>query len=211
MRVRQRVKICGITNREDAEAAIELGADALGFNTWTGSKRYVDLQKEAVWIRRLPPFVTKVAVLVNPTIAEAEAVFGLPFIDVVQFHGSENEGFCGHFAKAGLPFIKAIPLKDVSSLENMGRFGTPDILIDAYSAGAFGGTGRLIDLELAAKFVEAHKQFRVILSGGLNPENVKEAILSVSPYAVDVASGVEREPGKKERSLVAAFIREANA
>ena len=206
MKTRYRVKICGITNREDAWAAIESGADALGFNAWTGSKRFIDLRKEAEWIRQLPPFVTKVAVMVNPTVADAEAVAGMPFIDMIQFHGSEDEAVCVHFSKTGIPFIKAVAIKDAASIENMTRFGTRDLLIDAYSAGAFGGTGRLIDLDLAAEFVARYPQYRVILSGGLNPDNVAEALRKVRPYAVDVASGVEREPGKKDHSLLAAFI-----
>lgn len=203
---RTRVKICGITNREDAEMAVELGADALGFNAWPGSKRFIDLKKEASWIRELPPFVTKVAVMVNPTPKEAEEVFMLPFIDMVQFHGSEDESFCSHFAKTGLPFIKAITLRDDSSLENTGRFCTRNILLDAFVPGAFGGTGRLIDLKLAGEFVEKHPDYCVMLSGGLNPGNVKRAVHAVHPYAVDVASGVEREPRRKERTLVASFI-----
>lgn len=204
---RTRVKICGITNREDAEAAIELGTDALGFNLYPGSKRFIDLHVEADWIRALPPFVTKVAVMVNPSIAEAEAVFHQAHIDVVQFHGTEDEKFCAHFAKRGLPFIKAIALKDSASLELVAQFCTPNILVDAYSPHSFGGTGTLIDLDLAERFAAAQGSLRVILSGGLTPENVGEAIRRVRPYAVDVASGVESAPRKKDRTRIAEFIR----
>jgi len=189
--------------------AIELGADALGFNVWPGSKRFIDLKKESAWIRDLPPFVTKVAVMVNLPVTEAEGVFALPFIDMVQFHGNEDEAFCAHFAKTGLPFIKAIPLRDASSLENISRFCTRNILLDAYVAGAFGGTGRLIDLELARDFVAKHPNFYVTLSGGLNANNVKEAIRRVRPHAVDVASGVEQVPGRKGRALLTAFVQAA--
>ena len=211
MKTRTRVKICGITNREDANMAVELGADALGFNAWSGSKRFIDLEKEAAWIRDLPPFVTKVAVMVNPTVAEAEAVFALPFIDLVQFHGGEDEAFCSHFAKDGLPFIKAVALRDASSLENTGRFCTRNILLDAWVAGSFGGTGRLIDLEMAGDFVAKNPHLRVTLSGGLNPCNLMNAIHKVRPYAVDVASGVELEqdPRRKDKSLVAGFLQAA--
>lgn len=207
---RTRVKICGITNLEDALAAIELGADALGFNTCVSSKRYIDLAKEAAWISTLPPFVAKIVVMVNPSVPEAEAVFKQPFVDAVQFHGAEDDTFCAHFAKAGLPFIKAIALRDATSLEDIARFHTPHILLDAYSAHAFGGTGQLIDLDLAARFSSSHSGFSVILSGGLNPENVADAIRRVRPYAVDVASGVEREPRRKDRQLVGEFIRAAS-
>ncbi len=208
---RIRVKICGITNRVDAEAAIELGADALGFNLYRGSKRFIDLAAESPWISDLPPFVTKVAVMVNPSAAEAGAVFEQSCIDLVQFHGAEDEMFCRHFAESGRPFIKAIALKEPGSVENVSRFCTPNILVDAYSPHAFGGTGYLIDLDLAAKFAASHSALRVILSGGLNPENVSEAIRRVRPYAVDVASGVESsDPRKKDRQRVAEFIRAAS-
>ena len=211
MKKRTRVKICGITNRADAEMAVELGADALGFNAWAGSKRFIDLKKEADWIRCLPPFVTKVAVMVNPTVAEAEAVFALPYIDWVQFHGHEDASFCEHFFNAGFSFIKAVSLRDADSLEDMDRFYTRDILLDAYAPGAFGGTGQLIDLDLACAFAGRYPHLRLTLSGGLNPENVKEAVGRVRPYAVDVASGVELDPRTKDRSRTAAFIQAAGA
>ena len=203
---RTRVKICGLTNAQDAGDAIELGADALGFNTYTGSKRFIDLKKESVWIRELPPFVTKVAVMVNPTIAEAEGVFALPYIDMVQFHGHEDGKFCEHFAKIGLPFIKAIAVKDEKSLEDVERYCTPHILIDAYSPAEFGGTGRLIDAGLVETFAREHGTHRLILSGGLKPSNVRAAMERVHPYAVDVASGVETAPGRKDRALMREFI-----
>lgn len=207
---RPRVKICGLTNLQDALDAIELGADALGFNMYKGSRRYVDLSKEADWIRSLPPHIAKVAVMVNPSIAEAEAVFKLPFIDMVQFHGDEDEKFCAYFAGAGLPFIKAVAVKDEASVRNLGRFGTSHILIDAYSPDAYGGTGRLIDAGLL-KHISAGSNggLQLILSGGLKPGNVREAIERVRPFAVDVASGVESAPGRKDKALMADFIKAA--
>ncbi len=205
---RTRVKICGLTNPQDAMDAIELGADALGFNLYTGSKRHVDLNKEAGWIRALPRHITKVAVMVNPSIAEAEAVFKLPFIDMVQFHGDEDEKFCAHFAELGLPFIKAVAVKDEASVRDLGRFGTPHILIDAWSPDAYGGTGRLIDAGLLEHLTAGTGGgFQLVLSGGLNPGNVREAIERVRPRAVDVASGVESAPGRKDKALMEEFIR----
>jgi phosphoribosylanthranilate isomerase len=206
---RTRVKICGVTNRADAQAAVELGADALGFNLHRGSKRFIDLEKEAAWIRELPPFVTKVAVMVRPSIADAEAVFERPFIDAVQFHGGEDEAFCTHFARLGLPFIKAIALQDAALLDDPGRFGTRFVLLDTSSPRGFGGTGELVDLDLAEKFAARHRELSVILSGGLNPANVADAVRRVRPYAVDVASGVESGPGKKDAMAVGEFIRAA--
>lgn len=204
---RVRVKICGITNPADAECAIELGADALGFNLYAGSKRFIPLVKAAAWIRELPLFVTKVAVMVNPSLAEAETVYALPFIDAVQFHGDEDEKFCAHFSKAGVSFIKAVAVRDASSLENLGRFGTRNILVDAFVPGEFGGTGRLIDAAILEKISPDERAgLRLILSGGLKPDNVAAAIARVRPYAVDVASGVESAPGLKDRARLAAFI-----
>lgn len=204
---RTRVKICGITNLQDAVDAMEAGADALGFNLYPGSKRFIDLKKEKDWIGALPPFVTKVAVVVNPTLAEAEELFRLPYIDVVQFHGNETAEFCGHFAAQGLPFIKAIAVKDRASLDGVERFGTRHILVDAYAPGEFGGTGRMIDPALMKAVSEqVGDGFRLILSGGLKPSNVRVAVEQFRPWAVDVASGVESSPGKKDVSLISEFV-----
>lgn len=203
-----RVKICGITNERDALDAIELGADALGFNLYTESKRFVDLNKEAGWMQSLPAGVTKVAVMVNPSIEEAEAVFKLPFIDMVQFHGDEDGEFCAHFARLGLPFIKAVAVKDGSSLGNLERFHTLHILLDAWSPEAYGGTGRSIDRDvLRFPAGGGGNKLKLILAGGLDPANVRDAIDRVHPHAVDVASGVESAPGRKDKMLMREFIR----
>ena len=199
-----RIKICGITNLEDAETAIEAGADALGFNGFPGSKRFLDLRAASDWMAGLPPFVTRVAVLVNPSLTEAEATLALPGIDRLQFHGDETPEFCAPFAGRGL--IKAVAARSRESLALAPHYGTSTVLLDAFVPGAYGGTGRLIDLELAAEFVREHPELRVILSGGLNPENVAEAIRVVHPCAVDVASGVESHPRKKEKSRMQDFI-----
>ena len=206
-----KVKICGITNRIDGEAAVDLGADALGFNLWHGSKRYVDIRAEAGWIAALPSKIFRVAVMVNPSEEEAESVFALPYIDVVQFHGGEGEEFCSKFAGRAKPFIKAVALKDRSSCDQIERFQSTHILLDAFAPGEFGGTGKTIDWDLAAGFVQTHPQLNVLLSGGLNPRNVRGAIQKVHPYGVDIASGVEQRPGKKDYDLMKAFIAEAKA
>jgi len=204
IRNRVRVKICGITNPQDAEAAIEAGADALGFNGFRGSKRFLDLQTASAWISQLPAFVTRVAVLVNPTFAEAEAVAALPGIDRLQFHGDESPEFCGHFAPRG--FIKAVATKDRSTLLAAVRYGTKEILLDAFVPGAYGGTGCVVDWELAAEFVRGNPTLRVLLSGGLTPENVAAAVRAVRPHAVDVASGVESQGCKKDVKRMRDFI-----
>lgn len=199
-----RVKICGITTPADAESAIEAGADALGFNGYPGSKRYLDLKEASCWISQLPAFVTRVAVLVNPTREEAEAVLALPGIDLVQFHGRETPDFCAPFRPHG--FIKALAARDRQTLNEATSFGTRSILLDAYVPGEYGGTGSLIDLDLAAGVVRDHPELSITLSGGLTPDNVGEAVARVRPYAVDVASGVESHPRKKDASLMRRFV-----
>lgn len=206
MSARVRVKICGITNRADAEAAIEFGADALGFNVFAGSKRCIDLTAEADWICGLAPFVTRVAVTVNPSLAEARQISALPFIDALQFHGDESRDFCGDFARSGRTFLKAIALREENVALEVAGFQTRWILVDAYTPGQYGGAGKLIDLELAERFAAQNPGVFMVLSGGLTSENVAEAVRRVRPFAVDVASGVEREPRKKDRGRMRDFI-----
>ncbi|HWB61113.1 MAG TPA: phosphoribosylanthranilate isomerase [Chthoniobacteraceae bacterium] len=206
---RPRVKICGITRERDARDAIELGAHALGFNLYPRSKRYVDLKNEAGWIGALPPHITKVAVMVNPSLAEAGEVFALPYIDMVQFHGDEDAGFCAHIAGLGLPFIKAVAVKDDSALRSLDGYYTRHILLDAWSPDAYGGTGKTIAPEVLRQLAADADGLQLILAGGLNPDNVRTAIDWARPHAVDVASGVESAPGLKDRGLMEAFIRAA--
>jgi phosphoribosylanthranilate isomerase len=205
---RVRVKICGVTNRADAEAAIALGADALGFNLFPSSKRFIELACEAEWIAALPPFVTRVAVLVNAPFEEARRVAEHPGIDCVQFHGDEDEAFCAEFARLGRPFIKALRLGDAAAIEQATRFSTGHVLLDAQAGAAYGGTGTLIDLGLAAECARRHPQLTLILAGGLKPANVAEAVRAARPYAVDVASGVEcdDDPRRKDAERMRAFL-----
>lgn len=201
-----RVKICGITNPEDAAVAIEAGADALGFNAWPRSKRFVDLKAQSAWIAELPPYVTRVAVVVSPNEAEAGAIAALPFIDAIQFHGDEAPAFCRRFARSKRAFFKAVGVENEQSLADPGRFGTANLLLDAHAPGTYGGTGSVIDWDLAARFVRAHPDLRVVLSGGLSPGNVVDAVRIVRPYGVDVASGVESAPGRKDPGAVRDFV-----
>lgn len=205
---RVRVKICGVTNRADAEMAIALGADALGFNLFAGSKRCIELDGEAGWIAALPPFVTRVAVLVNAPIEEARRVAEHPAIHCVQLHGDEDEAYCAAFSTLGRPFIKALRLRDSAVIENAAAYCTPHVLLDAHAGAAYGGTGTLIDLALAAECVRRHPRLTCILAGGLKPGNVGDAIQAVRPFAVDVASGVEAagDPRRKDANRVRDFI-----
>ena len=203
---RVRVKICGITTAQDAEAAIAAGADALGFNTWPGSRRYLELETAADWIRQLPVFVTKVALCVNTPLGQARQLAELPWIDVVQFHGDESREYCAQFAAWGRPLIRAVRLGAAHELPALAEWGTRHVLVDAAVPGAFGGTGCSADLALAAAAVAGLPHLSITLAGGLEPENVAAAIRRVRPYAVDVASGVESAPGKKDASKMRAFV-----
>ena len=203
---RVRVKICGITNRADAEEAIALGADALGFNTWRGGKRFIDLERESAWLAGLPPFVGRVALLVNAPLAEAERVARLPFIDALQLHGDEDAAYCAEVARLGVCFVKALRVREAADVASANSFSTPHVLIDAHVAGLFGGTGVRVDLALAEELRQRHPGLTLILAGGLTPENVADAVRAVRPYAVDVSSGVEATPGRKDRARMRAFV-----
>jgi phosphoribosylanthranilate isomerase len=200
------VKICGITNAADAEAAMDAGADALGFNFFPGSKRSIDLRQDAEWIARLPGEICKVAVLVNPALSEATQIGGLAFIDALQLHGSESPGFCQLLADRGIRFAKALAVGNQQLFTEVPNFFTDTVLIDSFSKQGFGGTGRVLPWKVGRQFVEDHPALKVILAGGLNAENVAEAIHEVSPFAVDVTSGVESSPGRKDPNRLRAFI-----
>ena len=203
---RTRVKICGITNREDALMAIELGADALGFNGFPGSKRYIDLGREAAWIGALPGGAAKIAVLVNPGIEEVQEIAGMGLFDLIQLHGTEDVAFCGRVAAVGVGFIKALPAA-AGTFEGVEELGAAAILLDTDTPRGFGGSGELLDLGNAAAFVAGHPAVKLIVSGGLRPGNVSEVVRRLRPYAVDVASGVESAPRRKDRGLLEEFLR----
>lgn len=206
---RLRIKICGITNAADAEAAIEFGADALGLNCYPGSKRYLELASAADWITHLPAEVSKVAVLVNPAFEEAIAIARLPFINGLQLHGAETAEFGARLLEQGVHFAKALPVVEPNSLENVPFYGTDWLVLDSEGAGSFGGSGKSFPWAIAGRFVEAHPQYRVILAGGLTPENVAQAVKEVRPFGVDVTTGVERSPRLKDRGRLQAFIEAA--
>ena len=202
-----RVKICGITAKEDASTAIAAGADALGFNFFRGSKRYIPFEENYAWIKSLAGQTFRVAVVVNAERDELIRLRDSECFEAVQFHGDETPELC---VEAGFPiWIRAIRVKGRQSLAEALRYETPNLLLDAWSADAYGGTGHHLDWDAARDFVATQPERRVILAGGLNPENVQEAIRTVRPYAVDVASGVESHPGRKDIHRVKAFIQAA--
>jgi phosphoribosylanthranilate isomerase len=196
-----RVKICGITNLADAQAAVEAGADALGFIFYQKSPRCMTLPATAKISKRLPPFVLRVGVFVNAAEELITRAIGECGLGLLQFHGDETPEFCLRF---GLMSMKAFRIRDAESLKELPKYPTEAWLLDAYSAENLGGTGEKFNWDLA---VEAQKFGKpVFLAGGLTPENVAAAMHQVRPFGVDVSSGVETSPGKKDHAKVRAFI-----
>jgi phosphoribosylanthranilate isomerase len=196
------VKICGITTLDDALACVDAGADALGFNFWPKSPRHLSVEAAVLIARRLPPNVRTVGVFVDPSEAEVERAFASGAIDLAQFHGNEPLELCLRFAGR---YIKAVRLRDAASLARLALYPCDLVLVDADTP-RYGGSGERADVALATRAAATR---RVILAGGLSPENVAEAVAEVKPYGVDVASGVEREPGVKDWMKVAAFVQAA--
>ena len=196
-----RVKICGITNLADAQAAVEAGADALGFIFYQKSPRCMTLPATAKISKRLPPFVLRVGVFVNAAEELITRAIGECGLGLLQFHGDETPEFCLRF---GLMSMKAFRIRDAESLKELPKYPTEAWLLDAYSAENLGGTGEKFNWDLA---VEAQKFGKpVFLAGGLTPENVAAAVRQVQPFGVDVSSGVESAPGKKDPQKVREFI-----
>jgi len=201
-----RVKICGITSAEDALAAVDAGADALGFMFYETSPRAVTPRQVSEILRDLPPFVARVGVFVNPAADQVRSTMVETGIDTLQFHGEETPEFCRRF---GLRAIKAFRVRDAQSLQPLADFRSEAWLLDSFVDGKHGGTGAIFNWDLAAQAVK--QGARVILAGGLTPENVADAVRQVRPYAVDVSSGVEFAPGRKDIAKVRAFIAAAKA
>jgi phosphoribosylanthranilate isomerase len=198
-----KVKICGLMNLEDALVAAEAGADALGFVLYSRSPRCVESKTVQEIIRRLPPYVTTVGVFANADVGEILDVMDECGLDLAQLQGDEPPSVC---ERLGPKAIKAIRVKDRDSLASMKNYSVRAFVLDTYTAENFGGTGKQFDWDLA---VEAKQYGRVILAGGLNPENVRTAIQKVRPYGVDVSSGVEQRIGKKDAEKVRQFIAKA--
>lgn len=200
-----KVKICGITSGADALAAVDAGADALGFMFYAPSPRNVSFGVAAEIIRQLPPFVAKVGVFVNPTEEEVRRAIGECGLDTLQFHGEETPEFCRRF---GLKAMKAFRVRDAESLRQTDAYANEAWLLDSYVAGQLGGTGARFNWDLAT---EAARRHTVLLAGGLTPENAAEAVRKVRPYGLDVSSGVESAPGRKDAAKVRAFIAAAKS
>jgi len=199
-----RIKICGITDTEDAFAAIACGADALGFIFYSKSPRSVKPDTARSIISSLPPLVTTVGVFVDEDKTTLENIVSYTGLDIVQLHGSESPEYLNSSRKT----IKAIRVKDLADLEVLNKYSAAAaFLLDTYSPESIGGTGHVFNWEIA---VEAKKLGRIILAGGLTADNIEEAVKLVQPYAVDVASGVEGSiKGKKDHKKLRLFIERA--
>lgn len=202
-----RVKICGLTNLEDARVAIDAGAHALGFIFFAGSPRHVTPAAAARIISQLPPFVSKVGVFVNEPLELILQSSRTTGIDAIQLHGDETPEVCEALAREGFKVIKAFRMKDQSSLQSIQSFSASAFLLDSYVPGQLGGTGAKFNWDLAIQ--AAALGTPIILAGGLGPDNIRDAVAKVAPYGVDVSSGVESAPGKKDHAKVRAFIENA--
>jgi len=197
-----RIKVCGITRLEDALLAVELGADALGFNFYRPSPRYIAPETARHIIGRLPPFVTPVGVYANETdMDHVTAIAAEAGVGAIQLHGPQFPELAG--PPAGYSLIRAVAVGEDFTAESLAAFQANAFLLDALHPRLSGGTGKPFDWELAR---DARRYGDIILAGGLNPGNVGRAIQEVRPYAVDVASGVESAPGQKDPALLRAFF-----
>lgn len=203
--LRTRIKFCGITRVEDALAAVALGVDALGFVFYRNSPRYVTARTAAEIASVMPAFVSKVALFVNPQPGEVDRVLNGMHVDLLQFHGEESPQECRTY---GRPFIKAVRMRADTDLARISsRYAAARaILADAYDPRHHGGTGATFDW----RSIGAFEGKALILAGGLTPDNVGAAVRSVRPYAVDVSSGIESAPGKKDPAKMRRFVESVN-
>jgi len=205
------VKICGITQEQQAREIVSLGADALGINFWSKSKRYLPVDEAALWLPGLRGETTLVAVMVNPDRPLLDRLIQDFLVHILQLHGDESPAEVGRLLDSGASVIKALQVRDRDSLAQIGTFPCETILLDAYNPGLYGGAGESFPWELAVIAQEQFPEKKIILSGGLTPANVREAILQTHPAAVDVASGVESAPGVKDLAMVREFIEQSRS
>ncbi len=201
---RVRVKVCGITTLDDARAAWEAGADALGFNFYAPSPRFIQPAAAAEIIARLPRKLCKVGIFVDAWRQDVARIATDVGLTALQFHGDEDPEFCQAWSQK---VIKAIRVRGADAAVAARAYAVDFILADAYVEDRFGGTGRRI----AVEYLDGFERARLILAGGLTAENVAEAVRAVRPFGVDVASGVERAPGRKDWDLMRRFIAHAHA
>lgn len=197
-----RIKICGITNIEDALAAVDYGADALGFIFVKESPRYILPEMAKEIISHLPPFVTTVGVFVNEESSKMRETLELTGVNILQLHGDEAPDACNIWHRV----VKAFRVRDFTDLKPLENYRTSAFLLDTYSPEQFGGTGQIFNWDIA---VEAKRFGRIVLSGGLTPDNIEKAVIWVRPYGIDVCSGIEEDKGKKDLKKMRIFIEKA--
>lgn len=204
-----KVKICGITNFEDAQAAVEFGADLLGFNFYEKSPRYIEPQKAEKIIRKLPAFVDIVGLFINADTDFIRKTASDLLLDWVQLHGDESPGFCASLDNMAAQIIKAVRIKDGKDIEYAKNFSTDALLLDAYHPALFGGTGERFNWKLLPELT-GHQFGRTFLAGGITPDNVTEAI-SQGFYGIDICSGIESTPGKKDHKKMEKLFKNIQA
>ena len=187
-----KVKICGITNHEDAAAALQMGADLLGFNFYPPSPRYITPEKAEAIVNKLPAFIDIAGVFVNSPLEEVREITSQCQLDWVQLHGDENPEFCRWLAYDSIKTMKAIRVKEAEDIDDADNYFTDAILLDAYDPRKYGGTGLTFDWNIIG-----HIGKRIFLAGGINPENAVAA-MELGVYGIDVCSGIEAEPGRKD-------------
>ncbi|MFQ5455593.1 MAG: phosphoribosylanthranilate isomerase [Nitrospirota bacterium] len=198
-----RVKICGITNLDDAVASARYGADGIGFIFYKKSARYIEPDKAREIIAHLSPFLTTFAVVVNEEKKIVREIIAHTGVNIIQLHGDESPEFCNEFSERA---VKAIRIRNKESLNIMDGFHVRGFLLDTFRKGGYGGTGEIFDWDIA---IEAKRFGDIILSGGLTIDNIREAIAKVRPYGVDVSSSVESNIGKKDHKILREFIERA--
>ena len=199
------LKICGITRERDAAELVALGVAALGVNFWPGSKRY-HAPEDAAWLKQYAGRILRVGVFVNAPAALPLRLYRDGLLDVIQLHGDETPAAAVPFREAGVPFVKAIGVRTMDELERADEYGAAAVLLDAHAPGVYGGTGMVFDWNVALEFREQHPGLPLILAGGIVPENAGEAVKTVRPAALDVASGAETTPGAKDFAKVEALL-----
>ncbi|MFK7850907.1 MAG: N-(5'-phosphoribosyl)anthranilate isomerase [Akkermansiaceae bacterium] len=195
------LKICGVKTLEDAEQLVSLSVDAVGFNFWPESKRYL-APSNAQWMKSLVGKILRVGVFVNEAGDLPYDLVRAGMIDVVQLHGDESPEIALKFSRAGIPVIKALGIKSAEDLDEAGKFETDAVLLDAHAPKVFGGTGETFDWNLALQFKQKFPNRPMVLAGGITPENAVSAVNEVNPAAIDVASGAEISPGVKDFNKV---------
>jgi len=204
-----KIKICGITNATDAIAAVQLGADMLGFNFYPESPRFIEPAEAGKIIKKLPAFVDTVGLFINADADFIRKTAGDLMLNWVQLHGDESPGFCASLDNMPAKVIKAIRIKDGKDIEYARNFATDALLLDAYHPSLYGGTGERFDWRVLPQLT-GHKFGRTFLAGGITPQNVAEAI-GQGFYGIDICSGIESSPGKKDHKKMAELFSKINA